>query len=149
MSYAEPFFNRIIRLTHMISAQYPVTLSATAWMERVWGQVNVCKCASDSRDVSGIVADAEVLLEVHGFVGGAELEERRRRRCEREASILSHLYFSGGTDELKVEGTRLHFGSPAVEKLSPLVRAKQNCACVELFLVLPLDFKTNLKQKVT
>lgn len=50
------------------------------------------KCASDSRDVSGIVADAEVLLEVHGFVGGAELEERRRGRCEREASILSHLY---------------------------------------------------------
>lgn len=51
-----------------------------------------CKCASDSRDVSGIVADAEVLLEVYGFVGGAELEERRRGPCEREASILSHLY---------------------------------------------------------
>lgn len=35
MSYTDPFFNRILRLTHMISAQYPVTLSATAWTEGV------------------------------------------------------------------------------------------------------------------
>lgn len=53
-----------------------------------------------------------MLLEVHGFVGGAELEERRRGRCEREASILSHLYIGGGTDELKVEGTTAALWEP-------------------------------------
>lgn len=59
-------------------------------MEGCQGCVDTCKCkcVSDSRDVSGIVADAEVLLEVHGFVGGAELEERRRGRCEREVTCI-------------------------------------------------------------
>lgn len=37
---------------------------------------------SNSRDVSGVVAYPEVLLEVHGLVGGAELEERRDTKGE-------------------------------------------------------------------
>lgn len=36
---------------------------------------NSAKC-SDSRDVSGIVANTEVFLKVHAFVSGAELETR-------------------------------------------------------------------------
>lgn len=37
----------------------------------------LCKCVRDSRDVSGIVANTEVLLKLHGFIRGAELETRR------------------------------------------------------------------------
>lgn len=49
---------------------------------------------SDSRDVSSVVADTEMFLEVHGFVRWAELEMRRRRRrsCERRNGILLHVY---------------------------------------------------------
>lgn len=37
---------------------------------------------SNSRDVSGVVTYAEVLLEIHGLVGGAELKEQRDTRSE-------------------------------------------------------------------
>ncbi len=62
-------------LTLMNSAQQPVTffsLSLTVGPEADDCD-KVCKCVSDSRDVSSIVANSEVFLKVHGFVRGAEL----------------------------------------------------------------------------
>lgn len=79
----------------------------------------------NSRDVSGVVAYAEVLLEIHGLVGGAELEERRDTRVR-----AKQMFGTAGRERQRDEwggpwmGQRLE----TVEKLLPLVGGKRWCA---------------------
>lgn len=79
----------------------------------------------NSRDVSGVVAYAEVLLEIHGLVGGAELEERRDTRVR-----AKQMFGTAGRERQRDEwgapwrGQRLE----TVEKLLPLVGGKWRCA---------------------
>lgn len=78
----------------------------------------------NSRDVSGVVTYAEVLLEIHGLVGGAELEERRDARGEGGVTA-KQLFCTAGRDRLLDE--RLE----TVEKLRPLVGGKCKCTDIE------------------
>lgn len=72
----------------------------------------------NSRDVSSIVMNPEVLLEVHAFVCRAELEEKRGRECLR--ATLE-------TPDCKHSGSGATF---TVGKALPLLAAVQHCIFV-------------------
>lgn len=78
--------------------------------------MNASNC--NSRDVSSIVMNPEMLLEVHAFVCRAELEGQRGCECFR--AILE-------TPVCKPSGCGTTF---IVEKLRPLLTAAQNCTFV-------------------
>lgn len=114
----------------------------------------VCKCVSDSRDVSSIVANTEVSLKVHGFVRGAELRNEGGDTVSAEPTVKKLTIFSLNvnykhlqwTDASFRRGWWLYFGAPVVwkasydvwnnckgkilEKLCSLLTATQNCTCV-------------------
>lgn len=82
------------------SAQYPIT--APCLKGHKAAKTRPPSPHPNSRDVSGIVTYAEVLLEIHGLVGGAELEERRE--TSGEGVTAKQMFCIAGRDSLPTVG---------------------------------------------